>query len=362
MKTVVIYRSDLLPISETFVQEQASAVKGYNIGYVGLRRIKSSLLLSEPTIVLTRGDGKLSSLLAKLYRCTRSAPSFHEKIAKMKPALLHAHFAPDGNVARHLATRLDIPLVVTLHGYDVNVRADFRRLYTDLWRDASLFLCVSKFIRDRAIQEGFPKDKLRVHYIGVNCSKFGVLPIKRDERLILFVGRLTEKKGCTYLLHAMERVQRVRPDAHLVIVGEGYLRTSLEISVKFLGSQSSTIVREYLAQAFCLCAPSVTATNGDSEGIPIIILEALACGLPVVSSYHAGIPEVVQSGRTGMLAPERDYNSLAEHILSLMNDRALWSSCSRSGAELVRAEFSIDSQTKLLEGIYDEVDRKWVRR
>jgi len=82
----------------------------------------------------------------------------------------------------------------------------------------------------------------------------------------------------------------------------------------------------------------------------------------VVSSYHAGIPEVVQSGRTGMLAPERDYNSLAEHILSLMNDRALWSSCSRSGAELVRAEFSIDSQTKLLEGIYDEVDRKWVRR
>jgi glycosyltransferase involved in cell wall biosynthesis len=108
-------------------------------------------------------------------------------------------------------------------------------------------------------------------------------------------------------------------------------------------------------RALLLCAPSVTASSGDSEGLPITVVEALAMGLPIVSSVHAGIPEAVIHGETGFLAAERDSAALASHILQLLKDEMLWQRFSTQSRERARSVFNLQKQARALENIYEVV-------
>jgi colanic acid/amylovoran biosynthesis glycosyltransferase len=259
-----------------------------------------------------------------------------------------------------------------LHGQDVT-RFDTTvqkrwdgRIYLkhrhELWEQTALFLCVSNFIRERALDQGFPEHKLRVHYIGIDRDRFPPSYKSRDRELVLFVGRLVPKKGCQHLLDAMHIVQRTHPDARTVVIGDGPERgrltaqaERLNIHCQFLGPQNSQQINEWLERAGVFCAPSVTAPDGDSEGLGIVFAEAQATGLPVVSFAHGGIPEVVKAGVTGLLAPERDHVLLASHITRLIEDDRLWSSFSSEGIQWVADQFDIRQQTKTLEDIYREV-------
>lgn len=144
-----------------------------------------------------------------------------------------------------------------------------------LFEQASVFICVSEFIRQKAIEAGFPKSKLRVHYIGVDRALFSAGTQVNREDLVLFVGRLVEKKGCEYLIQAMDLVQKKCTPVRLAIIGDGPLRQSLEslardkgVVCQFLGSQPTHVIREWLGRARVFCVPSVTANNGASEGLP----------------------------------------------------------------------------------------------
>jgi colanic acid/amylovoran biosynthesis glycosyltransferase len=170
---------------------------------------------------------------------------------------------------------------------------------------------------------------------------------------------LVEKKGCAYLLRAMASVQQTHPDCLLTIIGDGPLRGSLEsqarelgVTCRFLGAQPPAIVREHLQQTRIFCAPSVTAKNGDSEGLGIVFAEAQAMGIPVVSSLHGGIPEVVVHGRTGLLAGERDHEALAAAIASLLGDSSLWEQFRHSARAHIEHSFDLAKQTAELETIY----------
>jgi glycosyltransferase involved in cell wall biosynthesis len=264
-----------------------------------------------------------------------------------------------------LAEKLGIPIVVTLHGYDVTIRTDFQTRYEKLWRKADRFICVSEFIRKKAIEAGFPPEKLVVHYIGIDRKRFAPVNSDRAGGMALFVGRLVEKKGCSYLLSAMQRVQNRHINARLVVIGDGPLRKSLEqharelkLNCSFLGAQSQDVVRKNLQAASVLCVPSVAARNGDSEGLPITILEALCMKVPVVASRHAGIPEAVLDGETGLLASERDEKELAEQILRFLTDEPFRNACSRRGSDWIATQFDLISQTRQLENIYEEVVMK----
>jgi glycosyltransferase involved in cell wall biosynthesis len=303
-----------------------------------------------------------AALKAKLYAGFPVAPFFHRRIARLGASLIHAHFAPDGALAVSLAEKLGIPLVVTLHGYDVTIRTDFEKRYGKLWRKADRFICVSEFIRKKAIEAGFPQEKLVVHHIGIDRKRYVRTDSDRAEGMVLFVGRLVEKKGCSYLLGAMQRVQKEHVNARLVIIGDGPLRKSLEqyaqelkLDCSFLGAQSQDVVRKNLRSASVLCVPSVTARNGDSEGLPIAILEALCMKVPVVASRHAGIPEAVLDGETGLLASERDEKELAEQILRFLTDEPFRNACTRRGSDWIATQFDLIRQTSLLEDIYTKV-------
>lgn len=362
MRRVLIYRNDLLPISETFIRDQAGAMMRFQPCFLGLIRPTRSLEIPSDAILLTRSFSLSSRVRKRLYRMTGIAPVFHRRAARVDAELIHAHFAPDGRIATHVADALRLPLIVTLHGYDVTVRSTSFKSYAGLWRKASLFLCVSNFIRDKAIEAGFPEEKLRVHYIGINPRRFISSGCERQPNSVLFVGRLVEKKGCEYLLRAMVLVQKEHPQATATIIGDGPLRPQLEelakslkVQCSFLGAQPHDVVREHLDSARVFCVPSVTAANGDSEGLAMVFGEAQAMGVPVVTFNHGGMKEIVLDGDTGLLAPEFDHAKLAEGILRYLKDDALWQRSSSNASSWIRERFDIAMQTAELEDIYEQV-------
>ncbi len=361
MHKVLVFKETLLPSSETFILAQMKALSEYVPILAGLERAHPSLPLPQEPLLLSKHSPSISDARAKLYRRTGTAPLFHLKAKRSRPDLVHAHFASGGRTALPLARALHVPLLVTLHGNDVTVRGPGLNLYRRLGEDASLFVCVSKFIRDRALEAGFPSQKLLVHYIGVDRSVFSPSGSPETSQGVLFVGRLVEKKGCDYLLRAMQVVQRAYPLTELTVIGDGPLRSSLEalalqlkVRCQFRGTQPADIVRGALRKAKIFCLPSVTAANGDCEGLPTVLAEAQAMGVPVVSTTHGGIPEIVVHGVNGLLAPERDYASLANALSALLSDQALWQSFHHAALQRIEQYFDLATQTALLEKIYNQ--------
>lgn len=366
---IIVFRDLLLPLSETFIRSQVNSMVRYRAVYSGCRRVPGLDLSDNP--VVTPSENILGKIEGALFKTTGLAPRLTGSLRKYRPALLHAHFGQDGAIALPLARSLGIPLVVTFHGYDANLSdATFNqtgsgrrylRRRGKLKRGAQRFIAVSGFIANKLLAQGFPSEKILVHYIGVDTSRFEPEPGVRRENVVLFVGRLVEKKGCEYLIRAMEAVQKQVADAELVMIGDGPLRDDLEALAKgalkrfrFLGSRASDEIRDWMKRAKVLCAPSIVAESGDAEGLPIVVLEAMASGLPVVGFASAGIPEAVKHRETGYLAPEKDWRKLSEYLSVLLHEGDAWAQFSRAGRERVAKEFDLKRQTAKLEELYEE--------
>ena len=371
--TVLIYRDTLLSPSETFILSQAESLSGFRPFYVGARRVPGIEIPSDRSFFVNNGSwlGRYREILFKVY--DRLSPGHLEVLARQKPRLIHAHFGPDGVLALAFARALRLPLIVTLHGFDATAHDDaarksfyshrkYIRCRGDLIRGCSKVIAVSRFIAEKASQQGFPADKTMVHYIGVDVDKFQSTPGGTRNPMVLFVGRLVEKKGCSYLIQAMAEVQRSAPEVELVIIGDGSLRKELEIAAKaslrnyrFLGTQPSPVVRDWMSRAKVFSVPSITAESGDAEGFGIVFAEAQAMGVPVASFASGGIPEAVAHGETGFLSPEKDWRGLARDIAALLGDQALWTRMSDRARRRVAEHFDLRKQAPLLEKIYREV-------
>ncbi len=276
-----------------------------------------------------------------------------------------------------LARALNLPMLVTLHGYDINtyrkwweagnagIRMRFypRRLLRLAQQPRVNFIAVSEALRQRAINFGIPAEKIALNYIGIDTSKFttGQLPIAQRLPHVLFVGRLVEKKGCQYLIDAMSVVQRDVPAAQLIIVGDGPLRHDLEhaarkngIHATFRGTQSSTDVKRELDAARVFCLPSVTAKNGDAEGFGLVLLEAQASGVPVVTSALGGATEGIRDGVTGFSFAERDVGALARILVNLLKENAILVHMAEQAPQYVSTEFDLTRCTGRLEILYDK--------
>lgn len=372
MRRVLWFRSELLPGSETFVAAQAGALTRYEPWFAGLTRVSGGLELDDQCVIVLDGNGSLLGKVARrLYLRMGFAPGFLRRMEALKPELIHAHFAVDAAAALPVADRLRVPMLVTLHGYDVT-SADAAlgascagRIYLErrqrLWRRADLFVCVSEWIRRKALAGGFPEKKLCVLPIGVDTDGFSPDITQHVEPLVLFVGRLVEKKGCIHLLRAMREVEERAPDSQLVVVGAGPLRGALEAEArgslrrcKFMGAATPEQVRAWMRRAAVVAVPSVVASNGDAEGLCLVACEAQAMGVPVVGFRAPGIDEAVD-GDAGVLVAERDEAALGEAILTLLGDAALAARMGAAGRERVERLFNLKRQTALLEAKYDEV-------
>ena len=376
MKKVLIYRGELLQTSETFIQVQALAVKKFLVKFTGLKLVLDGLPVPESSIILTRDDSLWSRLKRYLFMDFGIGPTFLNLLRAEKPDLIHCHFATDAAVAMYVSEALGVPLICTLHGYDVTMRDEYLakehlwNLYLQrrekLWRKVAMFVPTSEYIKNRAVAAGFPADKMTVLYSGLELAKFDLPDVPRDRNLILFVGRLVEKKGVSYLIKAVAKVAENHPDVELAIIGDGPLREALEsearalkINCRFLGKlmnpEPGNSVHDWMRRARVFCAPSVVAANGVTEGVPFVFVESLALGLPSVSFDHAGIKEAVLHEETGLLAPERDIDTLSAYLLRMLRDDGFWQRCSERGKTWARERFDLNLLTKQLEALYGGV-------
>jgi len=380
MEKVIIYKNDILNISETFIRNQAAAVSAFEMHFAGLGPVRgpslSGLSGGEP-VLLTNNHTLVSRLRRSLFKQSGLGTNgFLRSLAQLEPSLIHAHFAQDGTVAMKLAERLGVPFVTTLHGYDVTMRDEFfsktrngrsyLRSREQLWSRCSHFFASCAYIRNRAIEAGFPGEKIEVLYSGHDRGSFHVSKQPRNPNLIVYVGRLVEKKGGPYLVRAAALAAKQHPSLELAIIGDGPLRAEMEelaresgINCRFLGRllnlEPGNTVFDWLSRARVFCMPSVTAANGDSEGQPAVFVEAHALGTPAVSFQSAGIGEVVLDGETGFLAPEKDVVALASRLVQLLTDDALWARFSERARTWVWDRFDSGLINQQLELAYRRV-------
>ena len=360
-----IFRSPLFNASETFVIGHAAGLKRYRPLLVGLKDKGNAPPQLRDRLELA---GSVESMLLRI---VGRAPRLAERLRSAGTQLIHAHFATDGLLALPLAKALQIPLVTTLHGYDVS-RSRGRMLVSGrlswmnhavrggrLIRSGDIFLAVSEAVRQRALALGYPPERTRTHYLGIDLAPFAAAPDPQPG-LILHVGRLTEKKGTAVLIDAFRKVRHERPDARLAIVGDGPERRTLERrsaglegAVQFLGALPRAAVAEWMRRAWLLAAPSLTAADGDSEGLPTVIVEAAAAGLPVVATRHSGIPEAVIADETGLLVGEGEVGALAQAMRTMLGSAELRTGMGIAARRLAHARFDAARRNAALERIYD---------
>ncbi|MFC7293869.1 glycosyltransferase [Marinobacter aromaticivorans] len=322
---------------------------------------------------IVRGDRKALSTM-NYNRYGRSAINFSllyaYSLAKTMPKIdvLHCHFGPIGTLGAHLK-RMGVvdKLVVTFHGHDVSraLVSSESNPYEAVFEQADLILPISDRWYSALSKLGAPSDRMCVHRVGIDVSRFRFKARTGTPGFlhILTTARFTEKKGIRYAVEAVAKALERQPDLSIQydIVGEGELfkeiRELIDIlgltaSIKLHGARSHSEVRSLLGEADIFLLPSVTATDGDQEGIPVALMEAMAVGMPVVTTEHSGIPELVEDGVSGYLSPEKDSDSLAESILTLSQNPDSWQRLGAAGRERVEKYFSLEVQNNKLIELY----------
>jgi colanic acid/amylovoran biosynthesis glycosyltransferase len=281
--------------------------------------------------------------------------------------VIHAQFGTYGMLALDLVTvgAIQGPVVVSFRGYDTNrVLAGPMGERNKLFNRVKLFLPVSENIGKRLRESGCCENKVVVHHSCIHLEKF--MFEKRGYRpdgpvKIITVARLVEKKGISYAIEAVANILRSGLLVEYSIVGEGPLRAELENSIVALGVTSQvsmkgwcdhdTVIR-IMQHSHLLVAPSVSAEDGDEEGIPNVIKEAMAVGLPVVTTYHGGIGELIEDGVSGYLVPERDVGQLADRLTILIDHPEMWDTIGQAGRRKVEREYDCASLSQELIGLY----------
>jgi colanic acid/amylovoran biosynthesis glycosyltransferase len=259
-------------------------------------------------------------------------------------------------------------LVTSFRGFDATMTVHNQAgCYKELFAEGELFLPVCHSLKKRIVDQGCPEDKIVVLPSGIDCEKFpySLRTVGQGEPVrAITVGRLVEKKGIAYGIEAVARVISSGRCAAYDIVGEGVLRGQLErlieergmqAHIRLLGQRTHDETIRLLQGAHILIAPSVTAADGDQEGIPNVLKEAMALGLPVISTRHSGIPELVEDGVSGYLVNERDVDALADRLSYLIDHPEKWAEMGKAGRACVETNYDIKTLNDRLVGLYERV-------
>jgi colanic acid/amylovoran biosynthesis glycosyltransferase len=319
-------------------------------------------------------------LLAKLGNRTLSYnPLFRYQLHQRNAKLMHAHFGPTGYRMLPLAAASGLPLVTTFYGYDLSllpqVEPEWHHRYETLFNEGSHFFVEGSHMKQKLIDLGCPSHKVTVHHLGVKTSTLPYKPRLRTKGAplrVLMAGRYTEKKGFPYAVDAFAQFLNSGGHGRLTLIGgsrdehtERSFRASLAEQVARHGIEDAVHFRGFLPhdqliQAYLdhhvLLSPSVEAEDGDTEGgAPITLIEASATGMPVVSSMHCDIPEVVIDGETGLLVEERDIQGLAASLMSLYTDRRRLRSMGCIAREHIKKEYDAEQQGMRMDQLYNSL-------
>jgi glycosyltransferase involved in cell wall biosynthesis len=281
--------------------------------------------------------------------------------------LLHIYF---GHIAVHLLPLIRAwkhPSIVSFHGADVMVDMEkpaYREATLQMLEAVGLVLVRSESLRRALVDLGCDPKKIEIQRTGIPLDEFPFrdrADPKNGEWQFVQAGRLIEKKGLPVTLRAFSTFLKQYPNATLTIAGEGPLLPELQKlareltvaeRVSFTGFISQEQLREIYYRSHIFLHPSQTGRDGNQEGVPNSMLEAMATGLPVFATEHGGIPEAIENGMSGVLVPERDDEALGRALLDAARDPASLSQIARRGADAVRQNFDLSTQAQRLEEVY----------
>lgn len=299
------------------------------------------------------------------------ARRLRDELKRVRAEVVHIYF---GHIGVHLLPFLELedrpPAVVSFHGADAQIDLDrpaFRAAMQRVFTHAARLLVRSESLGERLIAHGAPKEKIRLHRTGLPLGEIRFLqreaPTDGAWR-VLQACRLIRKKGLLTSLRAFAQFATRWPNATFTIAGTGPMLEELKQTagalgiaekVRFVGFVTQAELRNLEAGSHLFLHPSELGPDGDQEGVPNAMLEAMASGLPVLATHHGGIPEAVENGVSALLVGERDSDALARELIWLSEDRVRYAAMGAAAAKRVAAEFDLGVQTRKLEGIYDEV-------
>lgn len=371
MPTIGFVRHHFLPPSETFIHSSVRAVAAaHRVRVFALHRDQAAKFPHDDVTLLGRSQWTPEALLYRALTFSPRAVAWARTVD-----VVHAHTGNAGVHAAAVARRAGRPLVVSFYGKDVTAAQSRTRWNPSYWHyvaaqrwmfsAADRILVLSRDMQRALVAQGAPREKLRVVPLGVDLARFAP-PAPRSAPAaaplrVLLVGREVEKKGFDDGLAACALARDGGAALAVTLLGTGgplraslqRLAASLRLPVAF--PDPATRVAAAMAEHDVLLVPSRTAQNGDREGTPTVICEASAAHLAVVATRHAGIPEQVEHGVTGLLADERDVPALAAHLRELGADRRRAAAMGAAGAAKMRAQYSLEAHAKNLAEIYREL-------
>jgi len=352
--------------SETFIKDQIDQLQPGTLIYHGNYPVKSregDWQLPFPlNIHLVKGAYRK---LAPLFFHKLFSNSLAKFLKKRGVTTLLANYGPLGVAVTDACVKADVKLVVHYHGYDAyeyTTIARFGAAYQHMFKHAHKIVAVSTEMKEQLIELGADPAKIAFIPYGINLQRFTVTDPVSNPPVLMNIGRFTPKKAPDLLIKAFKIVHDAVPEVRLEMIGGGELFESTRALVKtlgltdvitFPGVQSSEEIIRRLHYSRMYVQHSLRPASGDSEGTPVSILEACACGLPVVSTRHAGIKDAVLEQVSGLLVDEGDYHGMAEAIITLLKDPALCRQMGQAAQERIFNNYNFPVQAAKLAALLD---------
>lgn len=362
---ICIVQGSLDKLSETFLRAQAERLpEPVTVVHGKPPRVGDRPVLSQAAF--NQVARKVSRVITRRTWHWERTAAYLRALREIRPDVVLAQYGPVGVSVMEACELANVPLVVQFHGYDASkfsVIETYAERYQQLFKQAAAVVGVSKAMVGNLQQLGAPANKLRYNCYGVDVNQFSPGDPGAAPPTIVTTSNLVEKKAPHLTILAFAKVVEKEPSARLRVIGDGPLRglceqlvgaLKLNEVVTFLGAQGHSVVQQEMGRARCFAQHSVRAQDGNAEGTPNVVLEAGASGLPVVSTNHAGIPEVVIDGETGLLCDELDVNGMAENMLRLIRQPQLASEMGCAARRHVENNYSMDISIRGLWSILSE--------
>ena len=371
-KNILIVSPAKIGLTETFIRAHIDQLYGnvfYLYGWDLDLKTEADVSLKELYKPKSSFLTKFKSLLPHYiyFRLLQKQKKNYTKQALIKRYIKEHHIdfvliSTMASLITPICKNLDIPLLVHFHGFDASRKDtlnNFKKGYELMFSYATKIIVVSNAMKQALVGQGCPETKLLINTYGPHPYYLNIKP-NLESNFIISVGRHTYKKAPYLTILAFQKVLKKHPHLKLKMIGDGELFDVSKNLVKSLGLENNIIllgglerkeIVKHLEKAFLFLQHSIVASNGDSEGTPVGIIEAMAAGLPVVSTRHAGIPDVVIENKTGFLVDEGDINTMAKAIIKLAENRKLLSEFGTNGKVLIEKNFTLEKHINVLNDI-----------
>jgi len=373
-KNILIVSPSKIGLTETFIRAHIEQLYGnvfylygWDLDFKTQCDVSLGELYKPKSSVLT----KLKSLLPHYiyFRLAQKSKKNYTKEALIKRYLQEhqidvvlAEYGTAGSFITPICKSLNLPLLVHFHGFDASrkdILNTFKKGYQLMFSYASKIIVVSNAMKQALVGQGCPEKKLVLNTCGPHPDYLNIEP-DLESNYIISVGRHTYKKAPYLTILAFQKVLDKHPSLKFKMIGDGELFDVSKNIVKSLGLEDSVIlfggldrqeIIKHLQTAFLFIQHSLVASNGDSEGTPVGIIEAMAAGLPIVSTRHAGIPDVVIENETGLLVDENNIEEMASYMLKLVENRDLAESMGQKGKAMIQDHFTMEKHLETINNL-----------